>query len=413
LQHRGTSTYTPQAANGNIGESFVRRTYSPNNDSKSTSYGWFNSATWHITDKLNLTGGARVAWDKKEIESQRLQGTPTSGGLQLPDFVPVPGTSSTTVSAQHSWRAFDWRGTVDYHFTPDIMAYATASKAYKAGAYPAFTFISCTTPLTPGSSTCPTGAQQSTLYAPIPPEKVTNLEGGLRTTFFNNRLRINPTGYYMAWTDRQTAVRRACVVSADCPTGSNVFLASTGNLDLYGVELDAQFALTDSLTLDGAFGTTKSIIHDVTANGGPNLFPPQASPTANLGATYTLRDTQIGGITFNVNWSYTARQQTYPESTDPALRSDGSYELAGYTVLNSRLQWSSSDRSNVITLFANNLLDRDYATFGTKFGGGFWDTFNPGIGLVPAPPGDALRNMVSVTRARPREIGITLQHNFN
>ena len=58
------------------------------------------------------------------------------------------------------------------------------------------------------------------------------------------------------------------------------------------------------------------------ANGGPNLFPPQASPTFNLGATYTLRETKIGGFTFNLNYSYTAKQQTYPESTDPAALSD-------------------------------------------------------------------------------------------
>jgi len=39
-------------------------------------------------------------------------------------------------------------------------------------------------------------------------------------------------------------------------------------------------------------------------------------------------------------------------------------------------------------------------------------TFNPGVGLVPPPPGDPLRNMLSVTRSRPREYGITFQHNF-
>ncbi len=122
-----------------------------------------------------------------------------------------------------------------------------------------------------------------------------------------------------------------------------------------------QFALTDNLTLDGALGTTKYKIHDVIANGGPNLFPPQASPTANLGATYTLHNTSVGNFTANVNYAYTAKQQTYPESTDPAWKSDGAYELPGYSVVNGRVQWTSTDRRNVVTLFVNNLLDRDYA----------------------------------------------------
>ena len=413
-QRRGTSTYPTAAqaaaggvgaANGNTGEAFVRTTYNANVDQVGKSYGWFNSLTWHITDKLNLTGGVRFAYDEKEIQSERVPGNPV-------DFVPVPGTTSTTVHADDDWNSTDWRATLDYHFTEDTMAYATASKAHKAGAYPGFTFISCTTPASPGSATCPTGEQQSALYQSIPPESVINYEAGLRATFFDNRLRINPTGYFMAWTDRQTAVRQACVVSADCPTGSNVFLRSTGDIDLYGFELDAQFAVTDSLMLDAAYGSTHFDIKDPVANGGPNLFPPQASPTFNVGATYTLRETNIGGFTFNVNYSYTAEQQTYPESTDPAALSDGSYELESYSVVNARVQWTSSNQKNQVILFANNLLDNDYATFASKFGGGFWDTFNPAVGQVPPGVGAPLRNMVSVTRARPLEYGITVQHNF-
>jgi iron complex outermembrane receptor protein len=402
---------TGGTANGNVGEAFLRVTNNARTKQTANSYGWFNSLTWHITDKLNLTGGVRFAYDKKDIRSERVPGTPV-------DFTPVPGTTSTTVTARDSWHSVDWRGTVDYHFTPDIMAYATASKAYKAGAFPAFTFINCTTPASPGSATCPTGEQQSELYQSIPPESVINYEAGLRTTFFGNRLRINPTGYFMAWTDRQTTVRLACTVSPDCPTGSNVFLRSTGDIDLWGLELDAQLAVTRSLTLDGGLGTTKYKIKDVVANGGPNLFPPQASPTFNLGATYTLRGTRYGAFTANVNYSYTSKQQTYPESTDPALLSDGSYELPSYDSVNSRVQWTSPNRSTVVTLYANNLLDEHYANFGTKFGGGFWDGFNsqtgiqPGLGSVAPGVGAPLRNMVSVTRSRPREYGLTVQYNF-
>jgi iron complex outermembrane receptor protein len=413
LQRRGTSVYSAGggSALGNTGEAFVRVTNAADVDQTAKSVGWFSSLTWHITDKLNLTGGLRLAYDKKEIEATRRPGTPV-------DFATVPGTTSTTVNAHDSWHAVDWRGTLDYHFTDDIMAYGTASRAHKAGAFPAFTFIACAAGATPGSSTCPTGAQQSELYKAIPPEQVTNLEAGLRMTFFDKRLRINPTGYYMDWRDRQTTVRLPCTVSADCPTGSNVFLRNSGNIDLMGAEIDAQFALTDSLTLDGAFGSTSYNIHDLVANGGPNLFPPQASPTWNLGATYSLRNTDIGSFTLNVNYSYTSDQQSYPESTDPALNSDGAYLMPSYGIVNTRLQWTSRDKKSVVTLSANNLLDKTYENFATKFGGGFWDAFNTqtgimaGLGSKALGVGDPLRNMVSVTRSRPRELALTYQYNF-
>jgi iron complex outermembrane receptor protein len=169
--------------------------------------------------------------------------------------------------------------------------------------------------------------------------------------------------------------------------------------------------VTDNLILDGAYGTTVSIIHDQVANGGPNLFPPQASPTLYVGATYSLRETRFGRFTFNANYSYTADQETYPESSDPAANSDGFYLLPSYSIVNARVQWTSSNGANSVSLFANNLLDKDYANFGTKFGGGFWDTFNPAFGLA-AGVGAPLRNMVSVSRSRPLEVGITYQYNF-
>jgi len=413
LQRRGTSVYSAAGgtANGNTGEAFVRVTTQSDIDQTAKSYGWFNSLTWHITDKMNLTGGVRLAKDKKDIEVTRRPSNPV-------DFNFIPGTTSLTVNANDSWKSTDWRGTLDYHFTDDIMGYGTVSRAHKAGAFPAFTFIQCTANAVVGSSTCPTAVQQSSLYKAIPPEQVTNLEAGFRASFFDNRLRINPTGYYMDWRDRQTAVRLPCTVGPDCPTGSNVELRSTGNIDLMGFELDAQFALTENITLDGSYGSTSYNIHDVVANGGPNLFPPQASPTWNAGATYSLRNTEYGSFTFNVNYSYTSEQESYPESSDPALLSDGAFLMPKYDLVNARFQWTSTDRKNVVTLFANNLLNKTYENFATKFGGGFWDAFNSqtgikaGLGSVAAGVGAPLRNMVSVTRSRPREFGITYQYNF-
>ena len=44
----------------------------------------------------------------------------------------------------------------------------------------------------------------------IDPEKVINYEAGLRTTWLDGRLRFNPTGYYMVWSNRQSSQQQAC-----------------------------------------------------------------------------------------------------------------------------------------------------------------------------------------------------------
>jgi iron complex outermembrane receptor protein len=388
LTRWGSSTFNPQAANGNAAGP-LRTTADTLLEQTTKAYGIFASATWRITDKLNFTGGGRYSYDEKDYLQTRY--------AQV-DFVPAPGTTSTTVTTKKDWDAVDWRATLDYTFVPGVMAYATASKAHKAGAI-AYTVL----------QRVPGDQQSGDFIEALPPEEVVNYELGMRMTFLNNRLRINPTGYYMEWSDRQAARNVSCVAEGPeaCPLGFRVILVNSGDVDIWGYELDMQAVLTDNLVLDGALGVTDYRLHDEAANGGPNLYPAQPSPTWNVGATWTQPTENYGSFMFNVSYSYVASQSTYP--TDEG---DSAYQLPSYGVLGARLQWTSRNGRNLVTLYGNNLTDESYGTFGTAFGGGFWDA-NPvpasgPLNPIAAPP----RKMVSVTRARPLEYGITLQHNF-
>jgi iron complex outermembrane recepter protein len=351
---------------------------------KSDSLGWFNSLTWHATDAFNVTVGARLAHDKKEITSTRF---PTNGD----NWAPAPGTTSTTVNADDTWTEVDWRGTLDYHFTDDIMAYTTASKAYRAGQY-SLTIV----PLQPGS------VQSDDFIEPIPPEEVINYELGARATFFDGRLRLNPTAFFMKWSNRQAARQVNCSGQPACPTvGFRINLVDSGDVDVYGLELDAWLAVTENLSLDAAVGITKDDLKDPVANSGPNLFPAQPSPSFNVGATYSINFSNQSRLGFNVSYAYVGKQATHPTSD-----TDSSYELPKYNLVGARIQWLSPNGNDSISLFGANLLDETYATFATRFGGGFWDS---GSGTAAAAP---LRSARSVVRGRPRSFGITYQHNF-
>jgi iron complex outermembrane receptor protein len=388
LNRRGTSAYNgaggtpgvpPNADAGHF------RLADTDTEQNSDSYGWFNSLTWHTTDKLNMTVGARLAYDKKEIEQTRY---PTNGD----NWNPAPGTSSTTVNADDSWTEVDWRGTLDYHFTNDIMVYTTASKAYRAGQYSLNVLANV-----PGE------LQSDDFIEPIPPEKVINYELGARATFFNGRFRLNPTAFFMQWSNRQAARQVSCVAEgqAACPIGFRINIVDSGDVDISGVELDAWLAATDNLSFDAALGITKHDIKDPIANSGPNLFPDQASPTFNVGATYGFTLSNQSRIGFNVNYAYVGKQATHPTSG-----TDSDYELPAYDLVNARLQWMSSKGNDSVSLFGQNLTDEVYATYATRFGGGYWDS---GSGTAAAAP---LRSARSVVRGRPRSFGITYQHNF-
>jgi iron complex outermembrane recepter protein len=377
LNRRGTSTFNPQAERGNADGGLIVSANSAV-EQESTSYGWFNSGTWHATDKLNLTVGARLAYDEKEIESTRFAAS---------DFVPAPGTTSTTVNADDSWSEIDWRATVDFHFTDNHMSYITASKAYRAGQYTINILPNIPGPL-----------QSDDFIEPVPPEKVINYELGARTSWFEDRLRINPTGYFMFWSSRQAARQ---IVDPSTATGFRIGIVDSGDVDVYGVEVDAQFLATEWLSFDGAFGITKYRVKDPIANSGPNLFPAQASPSGNFGVTGRAPLGGAGTLVMNASWAYIGEQETHP-----TINTDSSYMLPSYSLVNARIQWTSPDARNTVSLFANNLLDKTYSTYATRFGGGFWDA-GSGVGLA-AP----LRSAIGSVRGRPREFGITVQHNF-
>jgi iron complex outermembrane receptor protein len=79
-------------------------------------------------------------------------------------------------------------------------------------------------------------------------------------------------------------------------------------------------------------------------------------------------------------------------------------------LVNARIKFEPDNVPVSVSLFANNLLDSNYALYGQRFGGGYWDQGGPPTRLDPValPP----RSALSVVRGRPREIGVTLQYDF-
>jgi iron complex outermembrane receptor protein len=387
VTRRGTSNYPFDPGSPANADRGLFRVADTITQQISDSYGLFASATWHVTDRLNLTGGLRHAWDKKDYTQTRFPAT---------DFTPVPGTASTTVQSDASFTALDYRGTIDYHFTDDVMAYATISKAYKAGSF-SYAIVSGVP-----------GPVQSALINPIPNEKVINYEAGVRMELFDGRLRLNPTAFIMDYTNRQAASQVTCGPprlpdilpgSPQCPVGFLIQVSNQGDVTLKGVEVDGQLAITRNFVIDGSFALTDAELKNA-PEGTVNLFPDVPSPTFNVGASWSLFPS-FGEVTLNANYAHVGEQATHPtEGTDSA------YTLPSYGLVNARIRLKFEDARVTMTAFANNLLNNTYATYAQRFGGGFWDSPS---GAGPAAP---LRSALSEIRGRPREFGVTVQYDF-
>jgi iron complex outermembrane receptor protein len=387
---------TPPLCSGT--ERRLRVTGDATNEQEATAYGLFANATIHINEQFNLTLGARQSWDEKDFSSTVFASD---------NFIPQTG-NSTTVTANDDWSEMDWRGTLDWHINDDIMMYLTASKAFRSGTFSV------------PAAVAPAGTRTYYLRPPpaaVPPESLRNDEIGIRSEWFDDRLRINATYYQMDFTNRQGA---SAVVDVTQPTGFVIQLVNQGDVELWGTELEVQLAVTDRLTMEASAGWADYELDNVCINNGPFLFPPPMDSSWNLSGTYNF-DMTGGNYALTVTNAHTGPMQThsggftaeesarYNCSAFSATFIDSRYEVPSYDLVNASLRFTPDEGRWNAALYGNNLTDEVYANNAQSFGRGYWTQGGPAGGSGLSAPA---RSALADYRGRPREYGLTLQYNF-
>ncbi len=167
-------------------------------------------------DKLSFTVAGRYTDDLKAFTFNRL-------GL---DFNPYPPLASLVdVTGTYKGNRFDYRGTVDYQWTPDFMTYAQISTGYKGG----------------GINPRPYFVSQVVKFNP---ETLRTYEVGFKSEFFGRRVRVNMAAYDSTYSDIQLQLLRCDNFSpfagAPCAMTANV-----GDAKGKGVEFEAQLRPTE------------------------------------------------------------------------------------------------------------------------------------------------------------------------
>jgi iron complex outermembrane recepter protein len=138
----------------------------------------FGQATWHITDSIRLTGGARWSDDTKKNEGGINWGwayNPDVPQVAIsPGALPGPATGfsvSTHNDARYHDSNVTWLTRLDANIGPNTLVYASVSTGYKSG-----------------------GTQDGgTLFKP---ETLTNYEIGAKFTFLDGHMTWNNAAYY-------------------------------------------------------------------------------------------------------------------------------------------------------------------------------------------------------------------------
>jgi iron complex outermembrane receptor protein len=246
------------------------------------SYAVFTSADWSVTEKLTLNAGVRYTYEEKKLE-------PVGQEFFLADGTPLQPPVAP-LKADDDWDKFSPRIGAQYDLTDDIMVYSSYSEGFKSGGF--FGRI--------------TLAVEGTLRK-FNPEKVETFEIGIKSDWFNQRLRINAAIFSSDYSDKQEEI-----IVADAGGNVDTVVVNASDAEMDGAEIELTALLYEGLTffaqggyLDASYD--EFLIEDLPGvpEDGSDLDmrnAPEFTFGAGLNYTHSLFDHSQMAYSVNYRW---------------------------------------------------------------------------------------------------------------
>jgi iron complex outermembrane receptor protein len=261
----------------------------------------FFEGDWKFAPDWTLTVGGRYTHDKK-----------TSGLIDVSITDPATASSLSNLGSpfEKSWSQFTPKASLRYKITPDASVYALFSRGFRAGGFD-------------GRPNTYDAASQ-----PYDPEKMDNFELGLKSEWFERKLRLNVAAFYMKYTDKQEEESVLC--GASCSTGQETLIINASSADITGMEVDLAAHPYKGLSVTATLGLLhakyKKLVDPVDPNPATNdlsnLHLRRApSVTATLSPEYEWP--VAGGMaSVRADWHFIGSEEltffNSPQSRNPA-----------------------------------------------------------------------------------------------
>jgi iron complex outermembrane recepter protein len=297
----------------------------------------YGQAGYDITDKLNLTMGARYTED-----------------IRRQDTTPLNSGGGSDLSAQ--FHATTWNVSLQYQATQDVMLYATSRRGYKSGGFNNVAF---------------SGAQE------YQPEYVTDFELGAKTEFHigEARGRINFDVFrsdFSKWQERVTKLY-------DTADGEIPFAVVTNVASgiVQGADLDFTFIPIRHVEISGFYGFVDPYFTSNTVDGVDYSRQPVANIVRNK-VSGTVKylfglPGNVGDASVSLTYDYqSARSGALDLNQSPASNPDpDGNKTPGYGLLNGRLDWNNVlGHSFDVSAFCDNLTNKVYLAYLSDFWSG-------------------------------------------
>ncbi len=346
----------------------------------------FGQISYDLTEKFSLTAGARWTDDTKRFLPKSL--VAQDNGLGIPVGVPVLpvvtsaicdeavlGTDSADVAAQKNScitnQVFDIHANAAYQWTEDFMTYASYSEGYKGGTFTQRVF--------PPRPDVPSAR----------PEKVKAYEIGFKSSFMENRVRLNGAAFFTDYTDLQVNVNEQ-TPGTNSPQDIGIITRNAAAAEIRGFELELTAVPNDNLVIEAGLGYLDAKYTRVNAEAaGPEgistskqlVNTPEWS--VNLAVGYSIPVGPDWTVTPRVDYSYTSKIANDAKNTPLLMQ-------PGLSLVNAALIFEDEEGKWRVNLAVRNLTDQTYLVAGDNSTAGAFE------GVY----------------ARPREWSISVKRNF-
>jgi iron complex outermembrane receptor protein len=361
-QNKGILFYTGDPAVSDDGSAFVHLNY-------------------RATDKLSFELGGRYSDQSKTYQFYRylpnLTGVVPAGTFLLntslrPASGYLAGFDPPLPGGEIKSSRVDPKLGVQYQWTPDLMTYFQYSTGFKSGGFNP-------RPLTPA---------QVTTFAP---ETLDAYEVGVKSEWFERRLRGNLTGFVSEYKGLQLPV----LTLDKSGTPANL-VQSVGRARIKGIEFEMEARPTQELAFNGSIGyldykaldLAGAAYDPVNNTSGPvlsNVAPLTPKLKVNVGAQYGFDFGSFGTLTPRVDYTYTSK--IYYDAQNSPISAQN-----GYGLVNLRLHWMSANSHWESSLAVSNATSQVYYANKANSLGNY--------------------NVVTGVPGRPREVLFTIKRFF-
>jgi iron complex outermembrane recepter protein len=262
----------------------------------SQTYSFFTNVIHPLSEKWIINGGIRYDKEKKDTK-----------------------VTNTNIFIENEWENISPKISLQYDIDNNSMTYATVAKGYRSGGF------------NPYAST--------DNYKSYDEESLISYELGYKSVFFDNRVKINSSIYYMDIDDMQVQIM---------PTPGTAYMVNAASATSKGIEFDMEALLSNEITLSSGFGYNKTtfdkfIDGNNDYSGNYNLHAPKYN--FNIGVQYR---NELG---YYARADINGYGKTYFDSANK-------YSQKAYELVDTKIGYETNDYD--IYLYVNNLFDKEH-----------------------------------------------------